>query len=913
MSREANMKGRIAVQPDKDTLLLLLRVASSKESLKVQNIHGWESALLLVDTIRHGRLPAVMSTDQWELPDLNVQLDQAIWKAMFECIYTAGSAGKSQALQSELDTATFLMAEQLSCSHEVDMDDALWGYVVKAFGDNNAGAKLKEILPALPAISTSPELYAKVAEALANTGSSQFAANIIDTLYATHKTVASIDPIVALGRHYARTGDYETLRRDFHIWQDKGTHTNLSKSLEPELHRNFMSASAVALGRIIDTSSKTFKERESDILPENVLPGLTTPPQLSTSEYKEARYLYDRSYDAWSYIPLSERTLKDHEVMLQILCRLNLIKPTEWPIESFAGKLLSDMKKYNVKLSKACYMTVMETLARTREFGVQREDGKALDEVMKVYNDMVKSGYQPTSAQDFTPLLEACCSLYSSSAFAAGLWMYSNQHFGVNSAGLNKVEDLMRQTLGQKKDKEESSGGQVTENSGFGQGFHNSTSLAVVLAGLARADKVEELYKRWNALPFEGIERDAALYQTMIGASQGQEKLARHTLQNIRYEMLKEQPPVRMTPEIYSGLLNCCVRIQDATTARTLINQYSGEIKKTSEWYMPMVRACLMIDGLEQEGEFLLEEMKKKEMKMSPGFHEFLMEYFVTKRGDYAVGREIFKSFVRHDQHELDALIDAKKKGVDPFSQHKAVLVSDKELARRAERLRKPVVENLVDRIELSQKSAAMLNLLAMSHLRERAQMLETEKQSGFSVGSAERLKNARIVIHYLVGDNRKASSNATGGCGCASKSLTMPTSSPCSSAGSSSSTSSVSSPSPSSSASSSSSSSPSPAEATTTTTSPVKQPTKILSTKTRPERRLLFVNKYVLGEYIDNCIKDGSPAMLEEADWALNSVMPRVITDEVKYAKDSQRLRQALESARSRQDRQGQDDGIRI
>jgi hypothetical protein len=63
---------------------------------------------------------------------------------------------------------------------------------------------------------------------------------------------------------------------------------------------------------------------------------------------------------------------------------------------------------------------------------------------------------------------------------------------------------------------------------------------------------------------------------------------------------------------------------------------------------------------------------------------------------------------------------------------------------------------------------------------------------------------------------------------------------------------------------------------------------------------KLVFVNKYVLGEYIDACIKEGSPEMLAEADWALNRIMPRVIKPE-RMAKDTLRLRQALENAHNR------------
>ncbi|KAG0344915.1 hypothetical protein BG004_004088 [Podila humilis] len=890
MSREANINGKTALQPDKETLMLLLRVAGSKECIESQRDHGWESAWLLVDAIRHGRLPAVMSPDQWELPDLNITLDQDLWKAMFKCVHAAGVSSSKQTFKQELDITTFFMADQLSRSNDADMDDQLWGYVIEAFGSSNAGSRVREILPILPPISTaSQELYATVAEALAKTGSGQIAANIIDTLYAAHGTLSSIKPIIALGRHYAATGDYETLRRDLHIWENKGTHTPTSESLMVELHRNFLSASAVALARMVNVSSSISKNRQSNVLPENVLPGMTTPPLLSGSEYREAWYLSDRSTQAWSSIPVSERTAEDYNVFMQIQCRLSLLKPSEWPVEACAITLLDDMKKQGLKPSQPTYRTLMETLARRREHESKRDDGKAFDRVMKVYNAMVRDGYAPTSASDFQPLLEACFTSNSASIFAPGMWIYTNQYCGVATTALRKVEDLMRDSL-------------QTSTNGAVQQYHDSTTLATTLAGLAHGDKIEELYERWNALPLHGVERDAYLYQTLIGASQGQEKLARHVLRTVRHEILKERPPIHMTPAIFAGLLNCCVRTQDAASARSLISQYSGDIKKTSDWYVPMVRTCLMTKGMEHEGEFLLEEMKKNDMKMDSTFYELLMEYFVTKRGDYGAGREVFKSYVKHEQDEVDVLVEAKKKNMDEVSWNKVVMMSERNLSRAVDRLKSPVVDNLVSRVEISQTTATMLNLLVMAHLRERALMLEQEKRSGFNAGSAERLKDAQTVMHYLTGETRRRAQamQASSGCGCAGTA---------SAAGSTSSSMIPSAETIAVSAgqgcSSSSMPSTSPSLLLGGSSSPAspKAFTKTSGSRTGG----LFVNKHVLGEYIDACIKEGSPAMLEEAQWALDEVVPRIVDDKVKYARESQRLRQTLGNAWHRHEQQSQ------
>ena len=125
MSREANVLGKTEVQPDRETLRLVLQVAGGGSG-------DWESARMLVEAVRHGRLPAVLSLDQWELPDLDIPLDQILWKSMFECIHSAAAGVRSRAgVQREVDVMNFLMADQLTRSQDVQMDEDLWGHVLQ--------------------------------------------------------------------------------------------------------------------------------------------------------------------------------------------------------------------------------------------------------------------------------------------------------------------------------------------------------------------------------------------------------------------------------------------------------------------------------------------------------------------------------------------------------------------------------------------------------------------------------------------------------------------------------------------------------------------------------------------------------------------------------------------------------------
>ncbi|KAF9946756.1 hypothetical protein BGZ72_011161 [Mortierella alpina] len=892
MSSEANMLGNSGLQPDRETLLLVLKIAGSgssnssptgKENVGASlALQRWRSASVLVDAIRHGRLPAVMSFDQWELPDLNVELDQVLWRGLFECVHDAASPVRESAIREEFDTLTYLMADQLSRSQDVQMNDQLWCYIVEAFGNSRSTEKLNDVLQRLPSVDgASPELSSIVAEALANCGSTKPARDIMNTLFATatkESPLSSIRPLVSLARQYAKTGNYEQIRQDYKTWLIKGSPTESTVNH----HRSFITACGLALDRIVKNVSRTFKDRQADILPESVLPGLVTPQQLSRFQFDEALYLGDRSQQSLSAIPLDERTPEDYDAMMRIVTRLNLLQSSRWPLQQHALSLLEDMKARGLTPLKSTYLTLMETMARSREFGVARENGQVFEKVMKVFEEMTSGpgAYAPTSARDFQPLIESCFGLYSHSPFVAGQWMYQNQLYPVAKSALQKVEEMMQRSL-------------VSENQDFATGlggiqqYHDKTTLASVLAGLGHGDEIDELLRRWDDLALQGVERDAMLYQTVIGASQVQDKMARFVLNKVRHDMLKEQPAIAMTPEIFAGLLNCCVRAQDTISARSLIAQYStsGDIQKTAEWYVPMVRTCLMVEGMEDEGNFLLEEMKRHGMmsdrstSQMDGFLEFLMEYFVMKRMDFQAGREVFKSFVKSEQSQIEELLKSRKK---ESTAEGIKMISDRELEKRATRHQRPV-EHMVERVELSSKTASMLNLLVLSHIRERVQALEMEKRSGFSAGSQERLRDAQVVMHYLTGETRSRTHGVKQNVG-ASTSAADPAPKTI----------------PGIDSTISSASPPTSSSLLYNTTASATSPTDFHADGGSNKGRLIFVNKYVLGEYIDTCIKEGSPEMLEEASWALNTVTPRVI-GQARIAKDTQRLRQALENAYGR------------
>ncbi|KAI1296178.1 hypothetical protein EDD11_007526 [Mortierella claussenii] len=928
MSREANM-GKIELQPDRDTVQLLLKVAGSQGAISFSTHREYsKSVRVLVDAIRHGRLPVVMSSDQWELPDSNAALDQELWKQMFDCIQAvttaADGASRPKASRTEMAMMNFVLADQLSKTVDVEMDEQLWCHVVKAFENYGSAELINNLLPKIPLDShTSSEFYSVIAKALANCGSVKRASEIMHTLSHTRQSLPSIAPLVALSRQHAKLGHFEAIRYDIKLWAAKGQCSAVNDSLLKDIHRSMLAAIAVALDRMVDAISSTLKDRQMNTLPHDVLPGLLTPPQLTAIQFEETRYLKWLSRISMDAIPEDELTAQDYDSVVLLKTRLNLLQPLKCTLHEAISIPLTSMRRRNLRPLKSTYMTAMETVARTRQYGAKRESGEGAQWVMRLFEAMVsQGGYAAHSPSDFVPLLESCFGISTYSPFAASQWMYSNQLYPVSRHALDAVEVKMQQRLVKNRFdpikymhayKSGKSRWMASTQQEIHMGssdliqVHDSTTMATVLAGLAQGDEMEEVLKRWEELPLHGITRDAKLYQTMIGASQVQDKLARYVLRVVRHQMLKEQPAVAMTPQIFTGLLNCCIRAQDVNSARSVIEQYStsGEIQKTAEWYVPMVRTCLMLEEMEEEGLHLLEEMRTKRMKMdgsSGAFYEFLMDYFVMKRMNYEAGREIFKSFVMSEHAQLQELIKARQleqqhqdsQETTIESNRRTWFTSDWALTSQAQRLEMPVVHP-VERVEISQTTASMLNLLALSHLRERAQLLEQEKRSGLVPSAADRFKDAQAVIHYMAEGVHLQSTSSESEAGFKNASQDSAWMNDSTIPGDSSLGEVRSSTTPTSTEEAPSTLSMSPRFVENSPS------TEVAERKVPPPIPMqINLNKYVLGEYIDTCIREGTEEMLKEAKWALFEVMPGVI-GKANMAQDAQRLKQALLSAQNR------------
>ncbi|KAG0243088.1 hypothetical protein BGW41_002950 [Actinomortierella wolfii] len=854
MSEASSSFGNDHLRPDKDTLLLLLRVASTSARMSLSQS---QSAWIIADAVRHGRLPILTSSDQWELPKHDITLDKDIWTALFNTVHAAGY----QLGPEQTSMMAYQLADQLCKDiQNVEMDDLLWQYIIKAFGDSNSVSSIDHILKSLPPLSdANPEIYARVAEGFANNNRLLDAFRLLRSIKDQHGRLPMVDPVAALAKQYAAKGNIPAIRHIFSTFQTQGQDgTDLIDSHGwHELNRIKMCACASALNNLLESVSTEFRQLHSDHMPTQILTVLGSPSQLSKAEYNHARFAYINFREAESQLPANEWTLDEYDVAIQVHTRLNLLHPKEWPLERAAMPLIYGMRGKGLKPLRSSYITLMDATARSRQFNANRENGQAFNRVLKLMQMMEEDGHRLDKPQDFQPLLETCFGYYPASPFAPDLYLYINNHVSVWHDGLRKAEEIMKKKLGSKM-----SADKYHHEQDVGERFHDAATLTTVLAGLTHGGEVVENWERWRNLPLEGIQRTPAMYQAMIAASRMHITSAQYCLKVVRYEMLKERPSVPMTPEIFAGLMDCCIRAKDAHAAKSIISQAQPYMQKSASWFAPMVKTCLWLPELQEEGTFMLQQLKESTSNLSTNMYTYLMDYLVNRKQDYWASREVFADFMRSERERLLAIQLIADQPDAALLERPSVLsgeemfMSDEEIRHR-QVLQQVPVDHPIETLGISPRTARMVNLLALSHVREWGDSLAAKKKrkknAVVSPEEQERLeagqrsfKEAREILGILT----KTLSRT--------RKLVFPTSEQ-------------------------------QDDASATSVSELSNN----KSKDKPSS-LLYVNKYVLGEYISTCLKAGTDEALKEADMMMRDVMPRVVHS----SRETAKLQKMVETA---------------
>src|SRR5204862_5907573 len=92
-----------------------------------------------------------------------------------------------------------------------------------------------------------------------------------------------------------------------------------------------------------------------------------------------------------------------------------------------------------------------------------------------------------------------------------------------------------------------------------------------------------EMRQIWFDLLLSGYHRNLNFYKVFIKASSQNVRESIYCLDVLRHQISKERPPIYPDSETFDLLLKCCVKSNDLTTIKKIVNEmknYSSSSKK---------------------------------------------------------------------------------------------------------------------------------------------------------------------------------------------------------------------------------------------------------------------------------------------------------------------------------------------
>ncbi|RUS33699.1 hypothetical protein BC938DRAFT_484327 [Jimgerdemannia flammicorona] len=358
-----------------------------------------------------------------------------------------------------------------------------------------------------------------------------------------------------------------------------------------------------------------------------------------------------------------------YNLMIEYNILANRINHQQFPM-STTEDIFTEMQTRGLQLDFGTFFNLMRGYARTHEFDT-RLGNVRLDKALQVLQRMENAGVNTNHQSIFQVLFEACLphnAQYNSDNFhlrrkLSGVWakphnaQYNSDNFhlrrklsGVWAKPLKTlyvdprifdIERIMRDS----------------------KVSHDRITLKTLFTCLGVSGQYHALWNRWREMQFKGIHRNVGLYQRIFALCSLDVDQARYALTVVRHQMARETPPVRISWGIYESLLDCCIASQDVVTAREVIEAMKVDIFPANKqlhadsrkvwphddsplFYTPLIRACFLIRGLENEGFRLLEEAAQRDVKYDNFLWTEVISYLVHAGVDHGKVQEIFNEFV---------------------------------------------------------------------------------------------------------------------------------------------------------------------------------------------------------------------------------------------------------------------------
>ncbi|GAA5797497.1 hypothetical protein HPULCUR_002885 [Helicostylum pulchrum] len=315
--------------------------------------------------------------------------------------------------------------------------------------------------------------------------------------------------------------------------------------------------------------------------------------------------------------------ITDCNVVLEYLTIANCIDPIQFPMEKAEEIFESYMPSHNIKPNDASHRNMLVGYSTSRQYNGRRNI--RLDKCLEVVAKMQTAGINTLNHPTFHSLFRACI------PHRGDQYYYDN--FELNSLLParpyehcvfkldNRVFELEKIMLDAHIP-------------------HDRFTFVTLMTCLAAGGKTQAFRSRWRKFKKHGLQSDVKLYSAIFALSSLNPTQAKRAMTVVKCEMDREIPKDRVDWTTYRAMLDCCVAAQLPNEAKDIINEMKKQVikvhaKKTHaddlakwpyldspEFYLPMLRASVSIQGLNTTAENILNELDSKNVVCSQGIWE---------------------------------------------------------------------------------------------------------------------------------------------------------------------------------------------------------------------------------------------------------------------------------------------------
>ncbi|CAG8458719.1 13589_t:CDS:2 [Ambispora leptoticha] len=638
---------RVQVVPIKETYRLLLDTMHNSKDYKL--------SLYVSNALIKGRMPFPIKSPDSEdaffgLPVSNVECDAELWQFILRAMTSPKKLYSFWAVNSPFSaTGEFpdfnevdKLAREFLETAPKTFDYENWRVIIRGMGAYQGGGK--EFVEFLQSsrIPINPEIWTEIIWALARKGLIKPALEYIKQSSSKFgpKTLASKEPIYVLASHYANLGDVKRTK-ELLLNMQNWVNDWACKTKWPELSKIKILMRAYLQSLANEVTLHTHPDKGK-----RVASRFYANPD-DPSSNKE-RLIDSAFYKTWHSLEK-----KDIDLTIQFQVFANFLDYKSFPMRTAMDMLKNMRENEGLQPEFNTFKIVLEGFAKSPELiNYASENQKSRIEYALEIFDMMKScGYDVDALDTFRSMLETCLPPYESEITKKiDSWGIGDEAEAVvkkpskSTPRIFEIEKLIEDSK-----------------------LPIDTDLVTtVLEQLGSAGLYKAMWKHWDNLAKSGIQRNEKFYETVFNAAALNQSEAQYAISKVRFQMAREVPYVTPTLEIYTAMLQCCIRVNDTSSISDIVQTMQKNIDKTknprtqARWYVPIVNAYLHNSELVHKGKALISQLLQNDELLCFPLWRTLMCYYSDTHLDLRNARQTFESFVDWRERNKNYFFDSE-------------------------------------------------------------------------------------------------------------------------------------------------------------------------------------------------------------------------------------------------------------